>query len=218
MARAKLTLAGLIVVASGLSGGGARADEIDDYTRLLIDLDQRVHLMALEFKETPPPSPDMADRRVLDAQVLFSLKNYEEAATILLDVVEKWPNTRAHDDALFLLGESLFQIRDYYSARHYLELGIAKNTNSRPEQQALQRLVEISLYTGDYENVDKYLQRLQSVPAANMEPTVPYVRAKYFFFRNRLDDAMAAFSSIPQSSRYYFQARYFVATVQVKRG
>ena len=56
--------------------------------------------MALELREAPPPPPDIADRRVLDAQVLYSLKNYEEAATILLDVVEKYPNTRAHDDAL----------------------------------------------------------------------------------------------------------------------
>ena len=56
----------------------------------------------MELREAPPPPPDVADRRVLDAQVLYSLKNYEEAATILLDVVEKYPNTRAHDDALLL--------------------------------------------------------------------------------------------------------------------
>ncbi len=121
MKQRKGTTAGLFVLGAAMSFGSlARADEMDDYTRKLIDLDQRVHLMVLEFKDTPTPSPDLADRRVLDAQVLFTLKNYEEAATILLDVVEKWPNSRAHDDALFLLGEALFQSRDYYSARHYL--------------------------------------------------------------------------------------------------
>jgi tetratricopeptide (TPR) repeat protein len=218
MKQGKVTIAGLVLGAMGLSGLSARADEVDDYTRTLVDLDQRVHLLTLEFRETPLPSPDLADRRVLDAQVLFTLKNYEEAATILLDVVEKWPNSRAHDDALYLLGESLFQARDYYSARHYLEAAVDRNTGSRAEQQALQRLVEISLRTGDYEHVDAYLQRLQNISAANMEPTVPYVRAKYYFFRNRLDDAMASFSSIPPTNPYYFQARYFLATIQVKRG
>ena len=84
----------------GLVGSSARADEVDDYLKKLIDLDQRVHVMTLELQEAPPPPPDIADRRVLDAQVLYSLKNYEEAATILLDVVEKYPNSRAHDDAL----------------------------------------------------------------------------------------------------------------------
>jgi tetratricopeptide (TPR) repeat protein len=218
MRHAKGIVAGLVFLAAGLRGAGARADDIDDATKKLIDLDQRVHMMLLEFKDAPAPSPDLADRRVLDAQVLFIRKSYEESATILLDVVEKFPNTRAHDDALYLLGEALYQLRDYYSARHYLEMAVAKKDGSRPEQQALQRLVEISLHTGDYDQVDSYLTRLQNVPAAQMEPTVPYVRAKYFYFRGRLDEAMAGFSTIPQTNPYYFQSRYFVATIQVKRG
>ena len=49
----------------------------------------------------------------------LQLKNYEEAATIFLDVVEKYPNSRAYDDAMYLLGESLFQARDYYPSRQY---------------------------------------------------------------------------------------------------
>ena len=196
----------------------ARADEVDDTLKKLIDLDQRVHIMAMELREAPPPPPDVADRRVLDAQVLYSLKNYEEAATILLDVVEKYPNTRAHDDALLLLGESLFQARDFYSARHYLQEAVAKNTGSKPEQQALQRLVEISLRTGDFDNVDSYLARLQNLPANLMEPATPYVRGKYYYYRNRLDDAAAVFASIPTTNTYYFQARYFLATIAVKKG
>lgn len=218
MKQGKVTIAGLTLGAMGLLGLPARADEVDDYTRKLIDLDQRVHVMSLEFKETPTPSPDLADRRVLDAQVLFSLKNYEEAATILLDVVEKWPNSRAHDDALYLLGEALFQGKDFYSARHYLEAAVAKNNGSRPEQQALQRLVEISLRTGDYEHIDAYLQRLQNIPAANMEPSVPYVRGKYYFFNGKLDDALGVFNQIAPNNPYFFQARYFIGTIQVKRG
>jgi hypothetical protein len=31
---------------------------------------------------------------VLDAELLFNLKNYREAATLLLDVVDKYPNSR----------------------------------------------------------------------------------------------------------------------------
>ena len=196
----------------------ARADEVDDTLKKLIDLDQRVHIIAMELREAPPPPPDVADRRVLDAQVLYSLKNYEEAATILLDVVEKYPNTRAHDDALLLLGESLFQARDFYSARHYLQEAVAKNTGSKPEQQALQRLVEISLRTGDFDNVDSYLARLQNLPANLMEPATPYVRGKYYYYRNRLDDAAAVFASIPTTNTYYFQARYFLGTIAVKKG
>jgi tetratricopeptide (TPR) repeat protein len=209
---ATLALSGLGYAAS------ARAEEVDDTLKKLIDLDQRVHIMTMELREAPPPPPDQADRRVLDAQVLYSLKNYEEAATILLDVVEKYPNTRAHDDALLLLGESLFQARDLYSAKHYLQEAVAKNTGSKQEQQALQRLVEISLRTGDFDNVDSYLARLQNLPPNLMEPATPYVRGKYYYYRNRLDDAAAVFASIPTTNTYYFQARYFLATIAVKKG
>ena len=198
--------------------GAARADEVDDTLKKLIDLDQRVHIMAMELRETQPVQADEADRRVLDAQVLYSLKNYEEAATILLDVVEKYPNTRAHDDALVLLGESLFQASDLYSARHYLQEAVAKNTGSKQEQRALQRLVEISLRTGDFDNVDGYLTRLQNLPPNLMEPATPYVRGKYYYYRSRLDDAALVFSSIPTTNTYYFQARYFLATIAVKKG
>jgi tetratricopeptide (TPR) repeat protein len=201
-----------------LSGRVARADEIDDTVKKLSELDQRVHLMSLEFKEAPPPAPDAADRRVLDAQVQLSVKNYDEAATIALDVVEKYPNTRAYEDALYLLGEALFQGRDYYSARHYLQQAVAKNNGSKQEQQALQRLVEVALRTGDYENVDVYLKRLENLPASAVEPSVPYVRAKYLYFRGRFDAAGAVFAAIPSTNPYYFQARYFLATIQVKRG
>ncbi|HVR62808.1 MAG TPA: tetratricopeptide repeat protein, partial [Polyangia bacterium] len=218
MRQRTVTLAGLVLGNLVFSSFAARADEVDDYTRKLIDLGQKVRVMAQEFSDAPAPSADIADRRVLDAQVLFSLKNYEEAATILLDVVEKYPNSRAHDDALFLLGESLYQGHDDYAARRYFEAFVGKNTGSRQEQDALQRLVEISLRIDDYEHVDAYLQRLQNIPPQNLQPSVPYVRGKYLYSRGRSDEALAMFASIQPSNPYYFQARYFIGTIQVKQG
>ena len=52
LTRFGLSLAVLIPLARSAERQ-ARADEIDDYTRKLIELDQRVHVMSLEFKETP---------------------------------------------------------------------------------------------------------------------------------------------------------------------
>jgi tetratricopeptide (TPR) repeat protein len=198
--------------------GTARADELEQWAAKLIDMEQRAGSMIYELKDTPAASPDAADRRVIDAQVLFNLKNYEESATILLDVVDKYPGTRAYDDAINLLGEALYQAQDFYTARSYLEKAVAKNTGTKAETHALQRLIEISLRTGDYEHVDQYLARLQSIPLAAMEPSVPYVRAKYYYFSGKLDDAMNALNVIGPSSPYYLQARYFQGTIQVKRG
>src|ERR1019366_10694827 len=105
------------------------------------DLEERVRATSADFRDSSRPDPAVPMRRVLDAEMLFKLKNYNEAATILLDVVEKYPDAQGGDDALVLLGESLFQEKDYNSARPYLEIAVKKNSGSRLPQRALQRLV-----------------------------------------------------------------------------
>jgi len=204
----------------GLAGSErpARADKVDDAFRKLGELEQRSYALGSEFRETVQVDPNAADRRVVEAETLYSLKNYTDAATVCRDVIEKYPNTRAYDDAVVLLGESLYAEGDLLSARRYFELAIKKNTGSRREQAALQRLVELALKTGDFQGVESWLGRLASIPPAQLEPSVPYVQGKYHFFRDKLDEALAAFQSIPPANPYYLQARYFIATIQVKKG
>jgi TolA-binding protein len=206
------------VASAWLWAGRAFAGELEDANAKLGDLEERVRATSADFRDSSAPDPAVAMRRVLDAEMLFKLKNYNEAATILLDVVEKYPDAQGADDALVLLGESLFQEKDYNSARHYLEIAVKKNSGSRLEQRALQRLVEVSLHTEDFSQVDDYLKRLQNIPFDQLEPSVPYVRGKYAFFRDRLDDAISTFASIPTTSPYFLQARYFIATALVKKG
>jgi tetratricopeptide (TPR) repeat protein len=196
----------------------AWAGDVEDANGRLVDLEERVRTLATQFQDAPISDPNVADRRVLDAEMLFNLKNYDEAATVLLDVIEKYPNSRAYEDAIVLLGDSLYQNRDLYSARRYLRQAVEKKTGSRQEQKALQRLLEIALHTGDYEGVDDYLHRLEAIPPQSLEPSVPYVRGKYAYFRNRFDEAVVAFRSVPEGSPYHLQARYFLATLLVKNG
>jgi TolA-binding protein len=196
----------------------AIAGELDDANAKLSDLEERVRTIAADFKETARVDPAHVLRRVVDAEMLFKLKNYNEAATILLDVVEKYPGAQGYEDALVLLGESLFQDKDYNSARHYFEIIAKSNTGSHLVQQALERLIEIGLHTDDFTNVDDYLRRLESIPPADLEPSVPYVRGKFAYFRGRTDDALALFSYVPQTSPYFLQSRYFSATAMVQKG
>src|SRR5687767_6749256 len=78
----------------------ARADKFEDAHRRLVDLEERTRVLATEFKDNPPKDPNAAEKRVVDAELLFTLKNYTEAATILLDVIERYPNSHSYDDAL----------------------------------------------------------------------------------------------------------------------
>jgi TolA-binding protein len=208
----------LLAGALGLWTGPAQGGEMDEANARLVDLDARVRGLSAEFRDESGADPSQADRRVLDAELLFNLRNYREAATILLDVVDRFPNSRAYEDALFLLGESLYQGKDYNSAKRFFTQAIEKRSGSKQEQKALQRLIEIAVHTDDLEEIDDLLARLQNVPLANLEPSVPYVRGKAAYFRNRLDDALGAFTALPPNHPYYLRARYFAATAWVKKG
>ena len=194
------------------------AGEFEDANAKLTDMEDRVRSISGEFRAAAPIDPAMAMRRVVDAEMLFKLKNYNEAATVLLDVVEKYPNAQGYDDALVLLGDSLFQEKDYKSARHYYELAVQKNTGSRLEQRALQQLIEVSLHTEDFDHVDDYLKRLENIPLGQLEPSVPYVRGKYAYRSGRYDEALVLFANISPQSPHYLQSRYFAATAQVQKG
>src|SRR5438309_1772038 len=101
-------------------------------------------------------APDAAKRRLVDAQVLMALKNYDSAAIVLVDVIEKYPQAAAYPDAIWTLADALSHKRDYLSARHYLEKLVEVGPQVKHYLQALERLVELSLYTGDYSPVEGY--------------------------------------------------------------
>ncbi len=205
-------------LALGLGGQVAHADRIDDAQRKLGDLDEKSRLLQGDFRDNDKPDPNLAERRVVEAETLFQLGNYFEAATISLDVIEKFPNTRAYDDAIYLLGESLYKDGNFLSARKFFSMGGRRGSGSVKEQKALQRIVEIAMRTDDYTGIDDVFARLARIPLAQLEPSVPYVRGKYLFTRGKFDEALLGFAQIPPTSPYYMQARYFIATTLIKRG
>src|SRR5262249_14793303 len=97
----------------------ATADEIDDLGKKVFEVETKVRELDRSFRPPPPPGAELADRRLVDAQLLYQLKNYDEAAILLLDVVERFPNTAAFPEAQFLLADCLYQKRDYLSAHRY---------------------------------------------------------------------------------------------------
>jgi TolA-binding protein len=212
--RAWAVAVGLVVT---LGAGGVQAGPIQDAQRRLLDLEQRTRTLSSGFRESYAPDPNAADRRVIEAEKLFSMKNYGAAATLCLDVIERYPQSRAFDDANFLLAESLFKDGDLLSARRYFEQAAKKGTLGNREQRALQRIVEIALRTGDFTGVDDHLNRLAQVVPGELDPSVPYVRGKYYYFRDRPADALRAFESISPGQPYHLQSRYFIATIQVRR-
>ena len=154
----------LLATALALSVAGVvNADEIDNLGGKVVELDSRIVDVDHNLKPPLPPGPEIADRRLIDAQVLYELKNYEMAAIILYDLVEKYANSPAYPEALFYLADSLFQKRDYLSSRRFFEKIVEQGPQNRRYQEALQRLIELSLHTGDYSPVDGYIAKLEAL-------------------------------------------------------
>lgn len=204
-------------VALGVAGPGpARADDVDEMAQRMVELEAQVRELDITLK-SEGPNAEAVERRIIDGQVLYELKNYEAASIILLDVVERYPNDRSWPEALFYLADSLYLKRDFLSARRYLEQCASLGPASKHYQDSLERLIELSLYTKDDAKVDDYLAKLGSLGRAST-PNVAYIEGKYQFFHQRYELSQARLTAIQPGQPYWFQAQYFLGAIAVAQG
>ncbi len=214
----RLTAIAAALAASTALAGAARADEIDNLGGKVIELDAKIVDLDGKLKPPLPPGPEIADRRLIDAQVLYELKNYEASSIILFDVVEKYPSSPAYPEALYYLADSLFLKRDYLSSRRFFDKIVEQGPANPRYQESLQRLIDLALHTSDYSPVDGYIEKLNALPAGKQLPSVPYVEGKYYFFRQKYEQALATLKQIGPEHIYYFHSLYFVGASQVAMG
>jgi tetratricopeptide (TPR) repeat protein len=209
------------LLGAGLTVGPAlaHADALDELSKKLVKLDSEAQNLSQGIKKpTTVKKADVMQRRLIDAQIEFGTGNFEGAALLLYDYVNQQPKGRDHDTALYYLAEALFQKADRVAARTYFtELVTEYGTKSKFYQQSLERLLELSLLLRDSTDVDGWLAALDAVPADDRQPSVPYVRGKYAFSLDKLDEAEKFFKEVPADSEYGFQAEYFLGVVQTAR-
>jgi TolA-binding protein len=200
--------------------GRAAADAVDELAKRITTLEGQA--LDVERAIQPPKksdkSSDLADRRLIEAQVAYGVGNYADATIILYDIVEKYPESKAYDEAVFYLADSLFKKRDDLTARDYFTRIVNEFGARDPHyQEALQRLIELSIRLQDDAKVPDYLAKIDAIPQAKRLDSVPYVRGKYLFFAKDYDAALKSFDGIGKTSQYYFQARYFAGTTNVAK-
>jgi tetratricopeptide (TPR) repeat protein len=197
------------------SSPAARAD-LNKLRSEVTDLEQLARNLAVRYRTQTGGTEQIAEHRLVDAQVLYTLRDYTRAAILLFDYVSKYQHTRGYPEALFYLADSLYHKRDYLSARRYFQI-IVNQVKGKYYQEALQRLVELSLRTGDATNVNDYLSALGDIPPSMLQPSVPYVRGKYYYFKGQHDAALSSFRSIAQGTPYYMHGQYFIGAIMVQR-
>src|SRR5436190_12970742 len=112
-------------LALALLPGAARAD-IDSK---LASYEQEARAIGTDLPK-PNTITGAAPRRLVDAEVAFSLGDYDNAALMLFDLASK-PG-QEQETALYYLAESLFQKGDKGAARaYYVQVTGMKNTGGR---------------------------------------------------------------------------------------
>jgi tetratricopeptide (TPR) repeat protein len=160
-----------------------------------------------------------AEQRISDAEMLIGVKDYDRAAVVLNQVVEKYPNhPRALPDALNLLGEVYFRSKQYLSARRVFTRVIddqgARFTPYR--EHAAVRLVDVALRMKDLSQLDGLLPKLANVAGA--QSGLAYARGKALLAQGKLAEASAELAAVASDSPFVHQARYLqgvIATQEV---
>jgi len=200
-------------------GATARADQTDKTGGKLLNYEAEVKQIGAAVRTTKSlgtRKSDVAARRLISAQVAFGIGNYDDAAIMLYDIVEKGQGSRSYDDALYFLAEALFQKRDYMGSRnHFLKLVDTLGTKSAYYQEGLERLIELSLKLHDDTDVDRYLEALAVVPASKQRPSVPYVRGRYLYFAGDHAGAAQSFAEISSKSAYFVRSQYFAGAAHI---
>jgi tetratricopeptide (TPR) repeat protein len=158
-------------------------------------------------------STETGQRRLVDAQVAFSVGDYDTASLVLFDLVGK---TQGPDKetATYYLAEALYHKGDRGAARTYFQELVNASPGSKYYQPALLRIVEIAIVDHDTQGGEDALAKLGSTAQTAV---VPYMRGKWAFAQGKHDEAIGFFSAVPKGSDYDAQATYYLGTTYIAK-
>jgi tetratricopeptide (TPR) repeat protein len=158
-------------------------------------------------------------QRIADAMLLMGSKDYDRAANVLNQVVEKYPDhPTAYGDGLSLLGEVYFRSGQLWSAKR-----VFKKITDNPSDQrftpylskSLARLVDIAMRKRDEPLLEEVIATIDKAPsgATNL---LSYARGKALVAKKDYTTAKSVLGAIDDKSEYAHQAKYLLGLVSVK--
>ncbi len=157
------------------------------------------------------------ERRLLDADLYFESGDYERAATLYKDALDKISrkNSIEYFGTAFRLGESLYRSRNLIAARVYFMLA-ANPAAGADYGRAVARLFESSVAINDFSGAEKWSAKIDSGLLA--EPNVLYCYGKFLYHQGNNSKAYKVFSSIADGSLDFGRARYFMGVIDAEAG
>jgi len=120
--------------------------------------------------------------------------------------------------AVFLLGDALARAGAHELACRYLTRLIEPATNDSWQRRAVSRLVDIGLDSGDPAPIVALLGRLPWSPEAAWAGDVAYLGGTLHERAGRPREALQAYASVPERSRFWAQATYRAGLLEVEQG
>lgn len=159
------------------------------------------------------------EQQIADATLLIGSKDYDRAATVLNQVIEKYPNhPTAYPDALSLLGEVYFRSNQLWSARRIFQkiTSSASDTRFSPYlSRSLARLVDIAMRKRDEALLTEVIASIDQAPAS-ATTLLAYARGKALLAKKDYAGAKTALGTVDDKSEYAHQAKFLMGLISVK--
>ncbi len=161
------------------------------------------------------------EQRLADGDLLLRNKDYERAAVVFNELIERpGANQTVYAEGLLLLGETYYRSRQYRSARRvYDKMVKESSSNARlapHEATALARLVDIAIRIRDLGALDGLFAKMSQSPPAGMEGVLSYARGRALVVKKDYAGARQALSSVADASQYGHQSKYLLGVVALK--
>lgn len=158
------------------------------------------------------------EKRLVDARVFYELAQYENAAMLLFDVLER-PDFRGHleyEGTQLLLGDCLLRMNNPQGARE-LFLKVAGGRDPRLAEEARLFLLELAL--GDARSSPEVLRRaVGDLSATPTSDRTRYGLGKAHLRLGDLDEAIALLEAIGPQSPLYYRSRFYLGAALVAKG
>jgi tetratricopeptide (TPR) repeat protein len=163
--------------------------------------------------------------RVAEAETLTGAGRVDEAIARLGEIVEHpqfelFADSQQGRAAVFRLGDSLAVAGIDEPAREYLRKLIDPKADGTDvwTRRAVRRLVDIALETGELGAVTKDLARVPPTAPEEVRGEIAYMNGREREAAADPDGALAAYGSVTQSCRFWAEATYLSALIQVEKG
>jgi tetratricopeptide (TPR) repeat protein len=212
-------LVGLSVAIAPLSGQGALAQEVGPkrFETDLGNLESAVERLSKTYDNPLAVLRKFPNqKRLLDARIFFELQQYENAAMLLFDVLERpdFQTDLEFEATQLLLGECLLKVDNPRGARELFRR-VSKGRDRALAEEARLLLLEIALTDGS----DAALREAVNDMGQNASSD----RTRYGLGKARLrlgdfDQAISWLQVIPPQSELYHRARFYLGAAYIAKG